>query len=96
LGKWNVGQQKGLVHYDKNTYDRERLEMRKWMSDSQFEQENEDNEAVNNAQTTYDIDDLEQHDNDLNNQLQDSEAYDISHLGENFMDGNYYPEDQDE
>ena len=27
MGRWNIGLQKGLVHYDKNTYDRERTEM---------------------------------------------------------------------
>ena len=27
MGRWNIGLQKGLVHYDKNTYDRERAEM---------------------------------------------------------------------
>ena len=27
MGRWNIGLQKGLVKYDKNTYDRERAEM---------------------------------------------------------------------
>jgi hypothetical protein len=27
MGRWNIGLQKGLVHYDKTTYDRERTEM---------------------------------------------------------------------
>ena len=27
LGRWNVGQQKGLVQYDPDTYDRERQEL---------------------------------------------------------------------
>jgi hypothetical protein len=27
MGRWNIGLQKGLVNYDKNTYDRERAEM---------------------------------------------------------------------
>ena len=27
MGRWNIGLQKGLIHYDKNTYNRERTEM---------------------------------------------------------------------
>jgi hypothetical protein len=72
MGRWNVGLQKGLVHYDKKTYDREteleRVDVEQILA-------TEEAEAV-----------LEE----------DNEAMDISALGEDYQDGDYYNEDDDE
>jgi hypothetical protein len=97
LGMWNVGQQKGLIHYDKGTYKRERDEILK-MIDGEKEGDgiSEGSVAVSMLQNVYTIQDLEEHDSNIENEQQEREAYDISHLGENFMDGNYYPEDNEE
>ena len=98
LGIWNVGQQKGLIHYDKNTYARERDEIIKMINNKEIG--NDDNTegvaAISMLQNVYSVEDLERHDADIENQMQEREAHDISHLGENFMDGNYYPEDNEE
>lgn len=98
LGMWNVGQQKGLIHYDKATYKRERDEILKMIDGEKEEGDgiSEGTAAVSMLQNVYTIQDLEEHDANIENEQQEREAYDISHLGENFMDGNYYPEDNEE
>lgn len=88
IGRWNVGQQKGLVSYDKNTYDRERFEL--------TQQTNLDINADEfNVVTEMrrDIFDIEQDENEENDQDEQDELR-IDLLGENFMDGEYYEEDQ--
>lgn len=97
LGMWNVGQQKGMIRYDVATYRRERNEIIK-MIDGENEGDgiSEESAAVSMLQNVYTIQDLEEHDANIENEMQEREAYDISHLDENFMDGNYYPEDNEE
>ena len=72
MGRWNVGLQKGLVHYDKKTYDRE------------TELELVDVEQIAAAEEADAV--LEE----------DNEALDISALGEDYQDGDYYHEDDEE
>jgi hypothetical protein len=71
MGRWNVGLQKGLVKYDKKTYDRETDENPVEMDAEQMEQL----DAAEANQAEYD------------------EAMDISQLGEDYQDGDYYGED---
>jgi hypothetical protein len=85
LGRWNVGMQKGLVKYDKETYEREIMEM----------MANENNAEEMDNPATKEVDDLDaeaEADADLE---ADREAYDIGGLGEEYGDGNYYEEDVD-
>ena len=80
MGRWNIGLQKGLVQYDKTTYDRERTEM------------DEDNLIAE------DVDELDAIMEQEINQRYDEEANDLSNLGDDYADGNYYnemPEDND-
>ena len=90
LGKWNVGQQRGLVHYDKETYTRERNEM--------LTQLNEDvagnvHQVVNDMRR--EIFDIE-HDADIEaTHQEDAEAIDISGLGDDYEDGVFYEEDRE-
>ena len=68
MGRWNVGMQKGLFKYDKDTYDRERTDMDAGMEENDLEPVVEP---------------------------EDKEAYDISGLGEDYMDGVFYEEDRE-
>ena len=91
LGKWNVGQQRGLVYYDKETYTRERGEM--------LSQLNEDvagnvHGVVNEMRR--EIYDMDNDDNMEANELEDIEATDIRGLGDDYDDGVYYEEDRGE
>ena len=79
MGRWNVGLQKGLVQYDKKTYDRE-------------VNENKDTEGLENA----DAEQIDIEDEADAEAEEDNEAMDISGLGEDYRDGDYYGEDDDE
>lgn len=91
LGRWNVGKQKGLVSYDKETYERERGEILNQMnmelnvgnldvvSEMRREIYDIERDAEQDAEATY-----------------DQEAYDIRNLDEDYMDGIYYAEDYNE
>jgi len=86
LGRWNVGMQKGLVTYDKATYEREIMEMMA----NETAAEEMDNPVVK------DINDLMKDAEADADEAADKEAYDIGGLGEEYGDGNYYEEDQDD
>jgi hypothetical protein len=79
MGRWNVGLQKGLVQYDKKTYDRE------------VNENKEDVELV-----SKDVDEMDAADKADAEAEEDDEAMDISGLGEDYRDGDYYGEDDDE
>ena len=79
MGRWNVGLQKGLVQYEKKTYDRE-------------VNENKDTEGLENA----DAEQIDIEDEADAEAEEDNEAMDISGLGEDYRDGDYYGEDDDE
>ena len=90
LGKWNIGQQRGLVHYDKDTYTRERNEM--------LSQLNEDvagnvHQVVNEMRR--EIYDIEQEADIEATHQEDAEAVDISGLGDDYEDGVFYEEDRE-
>lgn len=89
LGRWSVGLQKGIVSYDKNTYDREQHELLLQEIGNGVDMD-EDN------QMEQGIDDLVEDEVNLADEQGDLEAYDISGLGEDYSDGNYYEEDQGE
>lgn len=91
LGKWNVGQQRGLIHYDKETYTRERNEM--------LSQLNEDvagnvHQVVNDMRR--EIYDIEQDDDVEATHQENAEAIDISGLGDDYDDGVFYEEDRED
>ena len=89
LGRWNVGQQKGLVEYDKETYNRERNDLIGQL----YEESNNgfDNVALE-LLDIYEIEKQEKHaeEKDIFNEMNN-----IQGLPENFMDGEYYEEDHD-
>jgi len=102
LGMWNAGLQKGMINYDKNTYDNEMKKINREIIqgiDREVAQDEDIGEgaiAMSMIQNVYGVEDLEKHDEELNEQMYDNEAQDISHLGEDYYDGNYYPEDNEE
>lgn len=88
IGRWNVGQQKGLVSYDKNTYDRERTHL--------FNQTTNDltlGEHNIVSEMRREIFDIE-HDEELEQENDEQDELRIDGLGENYMDGEFYEEDQ--
>jgi len=89
LGRWNVGQQKGLFQYDPNTYQREREEMIAQL----YEDAPDINETEVESLDIYELDKLHEfHDSDDYNR----DTYDFQDLGEDYTDGDFYPEDRDD
>jgi hypothetical protein len=80
IGRWNVGQQKGLIQYEKDTYDREVL-----TADT-----DEMGEADNQV---FDIADLENQAEVDADAQEDAEIYGLDMAHEGFMDGDYYGDD---
>jgi hypothetical protein len=91
MGRWNVGQQRGLIDYDKDTFDREIREMK---MDLLTNAENGREDMV--TEMMRDIVDVEREEGEQADREGDQEAYNIQDLGENYMDGEYYPEDHDD
>jgi hypothetical protein len=93
LGRWNVGTQKGVFMYDKGTYDQERE-----ANLLRFAQDLEGNvygEGDFNEET-YDVEDLERYDNQMNDEFYDNEATGIGHFGVEYMNEGYYGDDVEE
>ncbi len=91
LGRWNVGLQKGLVHYDQNTYERERSELLSQL----FEDENAGNYEVV-SEMRREIFEIENDENKETEEFYDQEANDISQLDEDYTDGIHYEEDRED
>lgn len=90
LGKWNVGQQRGLIYYDKETYTRERGEML-----SQLAEDVAGNMHDVVSEMRREIYDIEKADEAEANNQEDMEAMDIRGLGDDYADGVYYEEDRE-
>jgi len=90
LGRWNVGQQKGLVQYDKETYERER--------DNLLTQLHDDENAGKYeivSEMRREIFELDEEQERTNEETYDNEGNDIQGLDEDYTDGHYYEEDMD-
>ena len=92
IGLWNVGQQTGLIEYDKETYDRERNELLQQL----YENGGEDM----TTEMVREINDIDgerfEYDDVDDDDIYDRPDAGIMDLGENYMDGEYYEEDRDE
>jgi hypothetical protein len=90
-GRWNIGIQKGIFAYDKSVYDHDRID-----AILRLEEDLVINDVAEPDQIEFGVDDLEQEQNAENDAFYDREAGDISHFGDDYMDGNYYGEDGDD
>ena len=91
LGRWNVGQQKGLFAYDQSTYDRERNELIAQITGE--EQEGGIDIVSEDLLDIYELDKLDKNNDDAEIE---NELNNIADLGEDFMDGAYYEEDRED
>ena len=93
LGKWNVGQQKGLFKYDKKTYERERTEMAlDLMADIETGVWGEEGGAPGGVEVA----DLEQMERDEDLREIRGEEVDFTMFGEEYTEGAYYEEDRED
>ena len=95
LEHWNVGQQKGLFQYDKETYKRERDELLAGLEDEVRGQ----NILDNTNEERLDIYELAKKDAE-NLEAEDAgvgrDDYDFGDMGEGFMDGDYYGDENEQ
>jgi len=83
MGRWNAGLQRGLVSYDKSTYERERTEM------------DLDVFGGDMGSSSVDVDALDAEAERAIEEEYDGEGGNIDELGEDYNDGTYYAEDRD-
>ena len=88
MGKWNAGMQKGIFKYDKNVYDKERETA---TISGLFDEMTDSNMDIDILE--MDVNDLTDFDKNRADVLE--EGNDLTGMGENFMDGVYYDEDED-
>jgi hypothetical protein len=97
IGRWNVGQQKGLFTYSSETYARQK-ELHQYLNAS----EGEASELTmiperDGAETQeYEVEALEREDAAEVDREYEAEANDIAGLDEDYYDGNYYEEDRED
>lgn len=93
IGRYNIGEQKGLYSYDIEYFEKDKnneimiqalAEEEEFSHGVKYEMPGED---------TMDIEDLDRSSRLQLEEEADREAYDISGLGEDYMDGSYYDED---
>jgi len=89
LGRWNVGEQKGVFVYDQGHYDMEREQLIAQLSETRVSGGEYD--VVDQA--VMDIYELDKLDERRAEEEGDMEAFDIGGLGEDYTDGDYYGED---
>ena len=87
MGAWSVGEQKGLFQYDKNFYEKERQQEKMGVF-ATFMQESMEPIVDDVGGTTVEL--LDKEADQAAVEDQDGEGYDIGNFGENYMDGNYY------
>ena len=103
IGRWNVGMQKGLFQYDNATNQRETNDLVNYlMQDMEEGAVDIVGELMmqvynigNNAEMV-EVNDLEQMEEQNNEEFYDNEAFNIQHLGEDYTDGDYYNEDEND
>jgi hypothetical protein len=90
LGRWNVGEQNGLIEYDKDTYDRERNELLRQLDGEQ----NEGEWYGVIEQKAKDADEIQQ-DEEAEYDREEEGTFIDANLDEDYNDGVYYDEDRD-
>ena len=105
IGRWNVGQQKGLVAYDAATNERETKDMIGQLlqdADTNLNPSDElmmdlyDLSELQNEERGVDVEEMDQDTGDEAQGYYDREGEDIAQFGDGFLDGSYYEEDRDD
>jgi hypothetical protein len=105
IGKWNVGMQKGLIHYDESTNARERDNLMGYLMQdattgvldnyTELLFENYNIPHMIPQEQMNGIEDLDKYEEQETEDFYDREAYGIENLGEDYADGEYYEEDRE-
>lgn len=105
IGRWNVGQQKGLVSYDAATNERETKDMIGQLLQDMDENMNPGDELMMDVydlaqlqddQRDIEVDELGIQEGDESQGNYDNEGEDIGRFGDGYLDGAYYEEDRED
>ena len=95
LEHWNVGQQKGLFQYDKETYNRERDELLKGLDDETRGAGMLDN-VNEELLDIYQLNALDENNQNGEDAGIGRDDYDFTDMGAGFMDGDYYGDETED
>jgi len=93
MGRWNLGMQKGVFEYDKGIYDKEHNDIVGLLTGEGGGTGALNDYVIQPMEKTADVNDLEINEKQLADDEYEKEEWDIRNLGEDYMDGNYYGED---
>jgi hypothetical protein len=95
LEHWNVGQQKGLFQYDKETYNRERDELLKGLDEETRGAGMLDN-VNEELLDIYQLNALDENNQNAEDAGVGRDDYDFTDMGAGFMDGDYYGDEAED
>jgi hypothetical protein len=95
LEHWNVGQQKGLFQYDKETYNRERDELLKGLDEETRGAGMLDN-TNEELMDIYQLNALDENNQNAEDAGVGRDDYDFTDMGTGFMDGDYYGDEAED
>ena len=90
LGRWNLGMQKGVFEYDKDVYDKEHIDILGLLEKDQ----GIDDYVIETNNMVKGVKELERDEQNMANEEYDIEELGIQHLEDDYMDGNYYGNDE--
>jgi len=93
LGRWNLGMQKGVFEYDRAVYDKEHTDIVDMLSAAGAGENVLNDYVIQPSEKARGVMDIERDDAKNAENEYENEQYEIRHLGEDYMDGNYYGED---
>ena len=93
MGRWNLGMQKGVFEYDKGIYDKEHNDIVNLLAREGAGTGALNDYVIHPEEKQLDITDLEMEEKRMADDEYEKEEWDIQNLGEDYMNGNYYGED---
>jgi len=92
MGRWNIGEQKGVYKYDKAFYESERQDIDELLRKQRGEGDDENPRPKNGI----DVDELDESIRLEQEREEEQEMYGIGELDDDYMDGVVYEEDRDD
>jgi len=93
MGRWNLGMQKGVFEYDKGIYDKEHNDIVNLLTREGGSTGALNDYVIHPEEKRLDVTDLEMEEKRMADDEYEKEEWDIQNLGVDYMNGNYYGED---
>jgi len=93
MGRWNLGMQKGVFEYDKGIYDKEHTDIVNLLSGEGLATGVSNDYVIHPSEKQSSVESLETEEKQIADDEYEKEEWDIQNLEEDYMDGNYYGND---